>query len=397
MIESIKTIKKRILKNKKIFLMPLFILLAFLVFNFSGIYDNQPEEESVSIAEQKPDSALEAVGNAVEDLGENIDDITILTEVQAEESMEKQEDLSEEETIDEGTLPENKSSIIVKSKWAWPLVSLPQPKIKKKSDELKIGFITDTHVTSTQYAGGIIRMEDIYRERMEYFIKQMNNTFTPNLILINGDVIEGTKRPIEVGMEELSQCRDIFNQTSIKKYWTVGNHDLRSVNKSQWKQALGIDYTSKSFEVNDYKIIIADGNFYYKDGSDISPGKNFTPGIFSTAQKEWLKKELENSNKKKIIFVHQPLLSSGKNMLRKASEIRAMFSGKNVIAVFSGHTEGLFHGNLDGVQYFTIPGMTKNSSYPANFAEITIKDTTVSTKIFFKPNGGNLYKSKSIK
>jgi len=395
MNKKIETISEFVIKNRVSFLAGIFLVLVFLFFNFSGIRDNS-ENKTAQVAEQTDDSALEAIGDAVEDLGENISDVTTPTEVQAEESVDIKEIISPEDIADENIPPEEKSPLAVKSKWAWPLVSLSKPKIKTKDGELKIGFITDIHITSTQYSNGIIQINDELRKRMEYFIRQMNNSFVPNFILINGDVIEGTKRPFEIGMEELSQCRDIFNQTTIKKYWTIGNHDLRSVTKSQWKESLGIDYTSKSFEVGDYKIIIVDGNFYNKDGLDVAPGKSFAPGALSETQKAWLKKELESSDKQKVVFIHQPLYSL-RTTLRGASEIRSMFSQNNVIAVFSGHTEELLTIDLDGVKYTTIPGMTKNPSYMGDFAEIVITNTGVSTKIYYKSSESGTYRSKTIK
>lgn len=396
MNKKIEAISKFVIKNRVSFLAAIFLILVFLFFNFSGIRDNSENKIAHQVVDQADDGALEVIGDAVEDLGENIGDVTTPTEVQAEESVDAKEVILTEDIVDENIPPEEKSPLVVKSKWVWPLVSLQKPKIKTKDGELKIGFITDIHITSTQYSNSIIQIDDELRKRMEYFIKQMNNSFAPNFILINGDVIEGTKRPAEIGMEELSQCRDIFNQTSIKKYWTVGNHDLRSVTKSQWKESLGIDYISKSFENGDYKIIIVDSNFYYKDDSDVRPGKSFTPGMLSVQQKEWLKYELESNAKKKIVFIHQPLYSS-RTSLRGASELRNMFSQNNVVAVFSGHTEELFHINLDGVEYFTIPGMTKNPSYLGDFAEIAITSTGVSAKIYYKSSISGAYRSKMIK
>jgi len=394
MNKKIEAISKFVIKNRVSFLAGIFLVLVFLFFNLSGIRDNG-KNKLTRVAEQTDDSALEAIGDAVEDLGENIGDVTTPTEVQAEEPVDIKEIISPEDIADENIPPEEESPLAVKSKWAWPLVSLPKLKIKTNDNELRIGFITDTHIISTQYANGIIQINDEYRKRMEYFIRQMNNGFAPNFILVNGDVIEGTKRPAEIGMEELSQCRDIFNQTSIKKYWIVGNHDLRSVTKSQWKESLGIDYTSKSFEVGDYKIIIVDGNFYNKDGLDVAPGKSFASGALSETQKEWLKKELESSDKQKVVFIHQPLYSL-RTTLRGASEIRSMFSQNNVVAVFSGHTEELLTVDLDGVKYVTIPGMTKHPLYPASFAEIKITKSGVLTKLYYSPYASKIYKTKIL-
>lgn len=378
-------------KRKFVFL-GIFVVAAAIAFNFSGIEDYKSclGTKSYQIA-VKEDSrnALETINEAYDELGDNIEDAISPEEVQAEE------EIITEDSIRHGEEAEEDQQTVV-TKWRIPLVNLPVPKVRDEKNKLKIGFITDLHVTSLPY-GNVRVMDDFNRKSIDYFIRRMNDVFKPNFIVINGDVIEGTSRPAEVGMEELSQCRDIFNQTALKKYWVVGNHDLRSVTKSQWKQALGINYTNKSFDINNYRIIILDSNFFNKDDSDVKPGKDFLRGLVSAEKREWLRKELESSEKKKIIFMHHPLISPGKSALSKAGEIKALLEPGNVIAVFSGHTEELFRQNVDGVEYFIIPGPSKNQSYPGSFAEITLDDLDISVKLHYNPTESETYRIKTIK
>lgn len=152
----------------------------------------------------------------------------------------------------------------------------------------------------------------------------------PNFIIANGDIIDGTRVNYAQGMAELSLTKDIFNRTTLKKYWVVGNHDLRSVTKKQFMQSLDIDYVSKAFEVGNYKIIILDSNFL-EDDKDAVPGKGYTRGHMADKQIKFLKKELKNTKKRTIVFLHHPSLwsISGKSNFifpDNAKELREIFS-----------------------------------------------------------------------
>lgn len=95
--------------------------------------------------------------------------------------------------------------------------------------------------------------------------------------------------------------------------------------------------------------------------------------------------------------MHHPLISPGKSALSKAGEIKALLEPGNVIAVFSGHTEELFRQNVDGVEYFIIPGPSKNQSYPGSFTEITLDDLDISVKLHYNPTESETYSIKTIK
>lgn len=277
-------------------------------------------------------------------------------------------------------------------------LALPAPlKRESDSDVLRIGFMTDLHVQSIDSKGRTY--DNFYTVKMNYFVEKMNNVFSPNFILLNGDVIEGTKTSSEVGSRELSWVKNIFNRTTIKKYWVAGNHDLRSVNKNQWMSTLGIDYMSKSFDVGDYKIIILDGNFT-KDDLDVEPGTDYLRGKVSQDQVDWLKKELEKTNKKTIIFMHHPPLRDieAKNnlgLLNNARELQNIFSQYGVLAVFSGHIEDLYYQEIGGVDYYVSPGMVKYPKYLGAFSEITVNRNKISITLNYLLENGK-YRSIEI-
>lgn len=268
---------------------------------------------------------------------------------------------------------------------------LPEPLAKKSDpDTLMIGFMTDLHVRSADDKG--ISLDGHYAEKINYFIERMNNAFIPNFIMMNGDVIDGTKTSAAIGSNELALVKRFADRTSIKKYWVAGNHDLRSVSKKQWMDTLGIDYMYKSFDVGNYKIITLDGNFT-KEDKNVGPGIGYTRGKVSDKQLEWLKRELEKTEKKVIVFMHYPPLrdintKNNLGLLYNAKELQSIFSQYGVLAVFSGHIEDLYYQEFEGVDYFVSPGMVKYPKYSGAFSEITIKGKKINITLNYLKEDG---------
>jgi 3',5'-cyclic-AMP phosphodiesterase len=271
----------------------------------------------------------------------------------------------------------------------------PASPLQKKNDSggIRIGFATDFHVASN---GGTLM--GVYSKKISHFVEQMNNVYRPDFIVLGGDIIEGTGVNAEMGKKELGSVARLLNRTSIRKYWVVGNHDLRSVTKPQWKSALGIDYLSKSFDVGEYRIIILDSNFT-KDEKDVSPGNPYTRGKVSRKQVQWLTNELKKTNKKVLVFMHHPPLRgisarTDINLLHDAPDLQAIFSKYGVLAVFSGHIETVFRKEIGGVTYVVLPGMTKHPNYQGAFAEISLNGKKLDISLSYQKDGGGYQKIK---
>jgi Icc-related predicted phosphoesterase len=265
-------------------------------------------------------------------------------------------------------------------------VSVSEPK-KKREGELKIGFVTDIHARSHSVEGGERILKPLFSDGISYFLDRMKSNFNPDFILVNGDVIEGTGRDSDIGKKELSLIRSLFEKTTIPKYWVVGNHDLRSVNKKQWKKSLKIDYLQESFEVENYKILILDSNFS-SDDNDIVPEAYYTRGRVSEKEISWLEKELNNTDKDVIVFIHHPPLwnvdiKGNGSLLSNSLVLQNLFSKYNVLAVFGGHLEDIFIDKKGGVKYFVLPGFVKNAKYQKTFSEITIKDGKIAVDMTY--------------
>ena len=275
---------------------------------------------------------------------------------------------------------------------------LAPPQNQNVPGELKIGFITDPHVEGT-IKGDHLNLNSEYVRQLNFFIEQMNNDFAPSYIVINGDVIEGTHTEAYQGIQELAEVRKLFNRTQIEKLWVIGNHDLRSITKTQWQETLGINYLRSSFSAGDYDIITLDSNFSLED-EDIRPGTYLTRGQVSQEEIAWLENELEKNDRPKIVFIHHvPIWNipgqSYKGMLTNGPELQRIFEKNNVLAVFSGHIENIYAGKRNKVNYFVIPGMSRHPNYPGAFAEITVKGDDIKVILYYMNDEG-VFISKEI-
>lgn len=270
--------------------------------------------------------------------------------------------------------------------------------------ELRISFITDIHARSNKIDGvrSNRKIKDSYLDVMKNFYRIESEEFGPDAVINGGDVIEGTGRDSVVGTGELRSIRKFFENFPAPKFWVVGNHDLRAVNKQQWKESLEIDYLFKAFDLKGYRIIILDSNFVNVDEKvDVEPGRGFTQGKISQVQLKWLEVELQKNDQETLIFVHHPplLVSQIRNrtrLLLNAQEFQDVVSKNgNVLAVFSGHIERLYHKVIEGIHYFVIPGTTKHPDYPGCFAEIEVEEKNLNVRIKYQNPQGE-YISRDI-
>lgn len=390
------------MKHKKripIFVIPIIFLLAVFVLGIYKYVSNEKgnkavkEDIEIEIINGDNNAAEESIEEEIKEEIENEIEEEVMENDAEQVEMTQQEEVEPTETTEE---PEE----VVEALPVNP-TALPLPTIKRDNpDELRIGFITDLHTKSNSDGAGNRILRPDYANRINYFIEEMNNNFVPNFIIANGDIIEGTNASAEKGMAELSSVKKLFDRTALEKYWVVGNHDLRSVNKKQFMQSLDIDYVSKAFEIGNYKVIILDSNFK-PDDSDIIPGKYYTRGHISKKQIKFLEEELQNTDKKTIVFLHHPSLwnvdgKSNSGFPDNVEELQKIFSQNKTYAVFAGHIEDLFLQEIDGVKYFISPGIVKNEKYQGTFSEVTIKKGEMTIDMSYLKNNGS-YRTIHIK
>ena len=222
----------------------------------------------------------------------------------------------------------------------------PKDKLSAKS-EVKIGFITDVH---HGYCSDAL-------DRLNVFIKEASSRKL-DFIVQGGDFCYATK--------EAQECIDLWNSYKGEKYHVLGNHDMDKVSKKEAMEFFGMDKNYYSFDKGDFHFVVMDGNYILKDGEYKDYGHaNFyieqqNRSLVNPEQIEWLKQDLEKTDKQTIIISHQAFdeiwdgwSSPSRFAVRKViNDANNRTDYQKVIACFCGHHHVDDHSYINNVHYF---------------------------------------------
>ncbi|MCK4635623.1 MAG: metallophosphoesterase [Candidatus Moranbacteria bacterium] len=281
----------------------------------------------------------------------------------------------------------------------------PLPKLKpiwerkiKTQQDIKIGIITDTHV----HAKRIVRenkADDAPRYLSEKNIKPLNEfneqmkIFQPDLIFHLGDIVEGTNDKDFVSIMGIQLVKKELSRVGSPVYLVVGNHDLRSVTKTQFRETLNLESENQIIDQGDYRFIIMDTNFF-PDESTSEPGHSSIGGHIPDHIFTWLEPYLQ-TDKQVFVFTHQPALGRGEGIDRvvgNGEHLIELLEKYNVKAIFSGHIEFNYFREKNDVKYYSFTGTKKSLEYPGSFYELIIEDGEMDVKMFYTDleNGGKI-------
>lgn len=261
--------------------------------------------------------------------------------------------------------------------------------------ELKIGLIADNHFRPTRINKKdkspdtlrILKPED--QKILENFIRQMNS-FNPNLIVHLGDVIEGTGDPDYVGLKGLSLVKEELEKNGAPVFWVVGNHDLRSVSKEQFKAIFEMENLEYVKDWGDYRFVFLDGNFNPQNGENNFIGEGYIPGFLHPESLTWLSEQLK-TDKRVIVFMHQSAMNNQddsrtdtKSSIFNAVEVREILAKYKVDAIFNGHIEILHKIEEDGVRYYSLAGTKKNPDFQEAYYEFSVKEGEFKLSVFYR-------------
>lgn len=197
--------------------------------------------------------------------------------------------------------------------------------------------------------------------RVEKFIREANERKADFIIQL-GDFI----LPDKSGKEMLA----VWNGFKGDKYHVLGNHD--SVEKGGKEEIMAFQGQKAkyySFDKGDYHFIVLDTN-YFKSGSDYVDygGGNYHNDFFNCYippfELEWLKRDLDSTNKRCFIFTHATLavgdwvvynIHDFQDVIWLANE-KAGFN--KVTMCFSGHDHADAYLYKGGVHYMIVNSLS---------------------------------------
>jgi predicted phosphodiesterase len=228
---------------------------------------------------------------------------------------------------------------------------------------LKLGVITDVHAYGKK-VGENWEINWRSKDAMSRFVNKMNDEFKPSAVVEIGDLVDGRDHN---SLEDWKIMDTMMRKLKMPYFNVIGNHEMRSFEKSIWKESSGQEQTYYYNDIKGYRIIILDGN-HFPGGKDTSPEKEYYPGELGPEQWQWLETTLKDAamnDKDPVVFVHQPPIETDARpdwfLFPDGAELQKLFSKYKVRAVFSGHIERLCDQIIDGVDYFVLQGFWKGN------------------------------------
>ena len=224
------------------------------------------------------------------------------------------------------------------------LVCLGFAACQKETKRVTFAVVSDLHQDIAHDA----------EERLSTFLRAANDNQVDFIIEL-GDFC----MPKEENKPFLKRWQDYAGE----KYMLLGNHDMDNCSKEEVMQFIGMNNRYYSFDKGDFHFVILDPNNIY-DGEKYIPYENgnyFGYGekvsYVDPEQVEWLKKDLQSTDKRCIIFSHQSFECSSQNReeIRKIFEDENLRAGyKKVAVAFSGHDHTNYMKEINGIAYIQI-------------------------------------------
>ncbi len=196
--------------------------------------------------------------------------------------------------------------------------------------------------------------------RMEKFVKEANERKADFIIQL-GDFI----LPDQSGKEML----EVWNKFEGEKYHVLGNHDSEHGGKETMMAFQGQKAKYYSFDKGNYHFIVLDTN-YFKNGNeyvDYHHGNyhcDFFNCYIPDFELEWLKNDLDSTDKRCFIFTHATL-AIGDWVVYNIHELQDILwmanekAGFNKVTMcFAGHDHADAHLFKGGIHYMIVNSMS---------------------------------------
>lgn len=156
---------------------------------------------------------------------------------------------------------------------------------------------------------------------------------------------------------------NIWNSFTGEKYHVIGNHDMDKYTAEEYTSGRGMPSRYYSFDKGDFHFIVLDANniydgekyYHYAKANYYLDSK--MRAFIDPEQLEWLKEDLEKTDKKCILFSHQSIekFIGNREVVRNILESENKRVGyKKVVLAFSGHNHSNYTEVINGITYIQI-------------------------------------------
>lgn len=223
---------------------------------------------------------------------------------------------------------------------------------------LRVGMVTDLHHADKPPAG-----TRHYRETLGKLAEAAARfeRDRPDFVVELGDLIDAADS-VETERRYLSTVNREFASVAQDRHYVLGNHCVDTLTKAEFLGGVGQERSYLSFDRGGFHFVILDSCFR-SDGEPYGR-KNFhwTDANVPPAEIEWLKADLQATDRPVIVFAHQRLDVRNNHGVRNGPEVRGVLEAAgNVQAVFQGHSHRNDLREIGGIHYCTLVAMVEGS------------------------------------
>ena len=244
---------------------------------------------------------------------------------------------------------------------------------KEEKRLLKAGIITDLHKTTK--ADITTRVYSASMDKLKVFMDTMKKE-KPAFIIELGDFVD-TLSPETDPAANLRDIETLFTSFDGPAYHVLGNHDFDNLKRNDFLSGIintGIEKgkTYYSYDAQGIHCIVLDADYTPKNFRPYdmnTPEDTFwtwVDTIIPPQEMEWLKNDLQKTDKPVLVFSHQTLdrVDEQDHNIKNASAVRTILeeSGK-VLAVISGHDHQGGYSNIKGIHYVVLNGNVGVNDY----------------------------------
>jgi len=260
---------------------------------------------------------------------------------------------------------------------------------------MRFAIISDIHMGPERFYKGVkLKLTDLAMGYTNEFIDKINQDSKVKFVVQLGDAIDSSDR--ECDKKNYALITSLLKKLHCPVYHVMGNHEFQYILHQELKALTGYKELYYSFDIEEIHGIVL-----------FSEAVQQIDIRISQEQIDWLKKDLEKTSKKTIVFVHYSLADQDLEgnvwfqgfpdvcLIKNRKDVRNILaeSGK-VIAVFMGHLHWNKMDMHGPIPFFTIQSLVENmnlSGLPSNSYAI-VALTEESIKVDIKGNHPKIFK-----
>jgi predicted phosphodiesterase len=250
-------------------------------------------------------------------------------------------------------------------------------------EALRIGLVTDLHHADKPSNGTRHYRETLAKltEAGEQFARDK-----PAFLVELGDLIDAADS-VETELGYLRRVNREFAMIAKDRHYVLGNHCVDMLTKAEFLGGVEREQSFYSFDRGGFHFIVLDA-CYRSDGQDYGrKNSKWNDANIPATEVEWLRGDLQKTDRKTIVFVHQRLDVSTDHGVKNCAEVRKVLEdSRRVLAVLQGHSHQNDHKEIAGIHYTTLRAMVEGSGVDNNGYSLMriLPDGTIVLKGFRK-------------